>query len=93
MYAMRALKEQPEWLKAGKLRDYQLEGLNWMVYTWSKYHNAILADEMGLGKTIQCVSMIGIPPPLFSPNISAIWALGCTLSALLLSIENPAQSL
>lgn len=59
MYAMRSLQEQPEWLRAGKLRDYQLDGLNWMVYTWSKGHNAILADEMGLGKTIQCVSMIG----------------------------------
>ena len=30
----------------GKLRDYQLEGLNWMVYSWSQDRNAILADEM-----------------------------------------------
>lgn len=59
MYAMRSLEEQPEWLRAGTLRDYQLDGLNWMIFTWSRNHNAILADEMGLGKTIQCVSMIG----------------------------------
>ena len=59
MYAMRSLEKQPEWLKAGTLRDYQLEGLNWLVYSWSKGHNSILADEMGLGKTVQCVSMIG----------------------------------
>ena len=62
MYAMRSLQNQPEWLKAGTLRDYQLEGLNWLVYSWSKGHNSILADEMGLGKTVQCVSMIGAPP-------------------------------
>ncbi len=43
----------------GTLRDYQLQGLNWMVYSWSKGCNGILADEMGLGKTVQCASMIG----------------------------------
>ena len=59
MYSMRSLEAQPEWLKAGILRDYQLEGLNWLVYSWAKGHNSILADEMGLGKTVQCVSMIG----------------------------------
>ena len=59
MYAMRSLIEQPEWLKAGTLRDYQLDGLNWLVYSWAKGNNSILADEMGLGKTVQCVSMIG----------------------------------
>ena len=42
-----------------KLRDYQLEGLNWMMYAWAKGTNAILADEMGLGKTIQAASFIG----------------------------------
>lgn len=62
MYSMRSLESQPEWLKAGTLRDYQLEGLNWLVYSWSKGHNSILADEMGLGKTVQCVSMIGEDP-------------------------------
>ncbi len=54
-----ALREQPEWLKFGKLRDYQLDGLNWLVLSWLRNHNAILADEMGLGKTIQCVTMLG----------------------------------
>ena len=61
MYAMRSLQEQPEWLKAGKLRDYQLDGLNWLVYSWAKGNNCILADEMGLGKTVQCVAMVGEP--------------------------------
>jgi chromodomain-helicase-DNA-binding protein 1 len=43
----------------GTLRDYQLDGLNWMVYSWSRDCNGILADEMGLGKTVQCASMVG----------------------------------
>jgi hypothetical protein len=34
----------------GALRDYQLEGLNWLIYSWMNNTNAILADEMGLGK-------------------------------------------
>lgn len=29
--------------------DYQLDGLNWMRYSWSERKNCILADEMGLG--------------------------------------------
>ena len=43
----------------GTLRDYQLDGLNWMVYSWSRGCNGILADEMGLGKTVQCAAMVG----------------------------------
>lgn len=54
-----ALAEQPSYLKCGTLRDYQLSGLNWMVYNWSRGVNGILADEMGLGKTIQCASFVG----------------------------------
>ena len=59
MYSMRSLQEQPDWLHCGKLRDYQLDGMNWLVYSWAKGNNSILADEMGLGKTVQCVSMVG----------------------------------
>lgn len=55
----RALEAQPGCLRGGALRDYQLDGLNWLVYSWSCAHNCILADEMGLGKTIQCVSLLG----------------------------------
>ncbi|XP_060174119.1 protein CHROMATIN REMODELING 5 isoform X2 [Lycium barbarum] len=57
--SLRKLEEQPEWLKGGKLRDYQLEGLNFMVNSWRNDTNVILADEMGLGKTVQSVSMLG----------------------------------
>uniref|UniRef100_A0A0N4ZU70 Chromodomain-helicase-DNA-binding protein 1 n=1 Tax=Parastrongyloides trichosuri TaxID=131310 RepID=A0A0N4ZU70_PARTI len=39
-----------------ELRDYQLEGVNWMLHAWCKGNSSILADEMGLGKTIQTIS-------------------------------------
>lgn len=41
-----------------RLRDYQLTGLNWMVFNWYNDRNSILADEMGLGKTVQTVSFV-----------------------------------
>nr|XP_039267444.1 chromodomain-helicase-DNA-binding protein 3-like [Styela clava] len=40
------------------LHDYQLEGLNWLRFSWSQGTNTILADEMGLGKTIQTIVFI-----------------------------------
>ncbi|EIN11962.1 hypothetical protein PUNSTDRAFT_99321 [Punctularia strigosozonata HHB-11173 SS5] len=54
------ITEDPEYLSAtgGKLKDFQLTGLNWLAYLWSKGENGILADEMGLGKTVQTVSFI-----------------------------------
>lgn len=43
----------------GKLRDYQIAGLNWMVSLHENNINGILADEMGLGKTLQTISFLG----------------------------------
>ena len=40
------------------LRPYQLEGLNWLSFSWHEGRNVILADEMGLGKTVQTVSLL-----------------------------------
>ncbi|KAJ6321772.1 hypothetical protein OIU77_011783 [Salix suchowensis] len=50
--------EQPSILKGGRLRPYQLEGLQWMLSLFNNNLNGILADEMGLGKTIQTISLI-----------------------------------
>lgn len=52
------LTAQPAFIKGGELRDFQLTGLNWMAFLWSRNENGILADEMGLGKTVQTVSFI-----------------------------------
>jgi len=48
----------PEYITA-TLREYQVDGLNWLVKMHENNINCILADEMGLGKTIQCMSFIG----------------------------------
>ena len=45
------LTTQPSIITGGKLRDYQLEGLNWIIHLIQNGLNGILADEMGLGKT------------------------------------------
>ena len=49
---------QPSIITGGKLREYQIEGLQWMVRLCENGINGILADEMGLGKTLQSVSII-----------------------------------
>ncbi|KAG1459923.1 hypothetical protein G6F56_006058 [Rhizopus delemar] len=49
---------QPDILVGGKLKDYQIKGLQWMVSLYNNHLNGILADEMGLGKTIQTISLI-----------------------------------
>ncbi|KNC85805.1 hypothetical protein SARC_02030 [Sphaeroforma arctica JP610] len=51
------------------MRDYQLEGLNWIVHNWCQDHSAILADEMGLGKTIQAFDE-------WTPDLNVITYLG-----------------
>lgn len=42
----------------GKLRQYQIDGLNWLISLFVNKINGILADEMGLGKTLQCISFL-----------------------------------
>ena len=52
-------EKQPSNLENGELKDYQLEGLNWLLKLYSMNINGILADEMGLGKTIQTIALLG----------------------------------
>ena len=47
------LTKQPSIIVGGTMRDYQLEGLNWMINLHDNGISGILADEMGLGKTLQ----------------------------------------
>ncbi|XP_065656316.1 chromodomain-helicase-DNA-binding protein 3 isoform X8 [Hydra vulgaris] len=42
----------------GILHEYQIEGINWIRYSWAQRDNTILADEMGLGKTIQTITFL-----------------------------------
>ncbi|XP_055385541.1 chromodomain-helicase-DNA-binding protein 1 [Condylostylus longicornis] len=53
------ITEQPREICEGLvLRDYQMDGLNWLIHAWCKENSAILADEMGLGKTIQTICFL-----------------------------------
>ena len=55
----RTLVEKPYIMSAAlRLRDYQLDGINWLVSMNNRALNGILADEMGLGKTVQTISML-----------------------------------
>ncbi|XP_029287263.1 chromodomain-helicase-DNA-binding protein 5 isoform X1 [Cottoperca gobio] len=50
-------EHQPWYINAtgGTLHPYQLEGLNWLRFSWAQGTDTILADEMGLGKTVQTI--------------------------------------
>ncbi|KAF9467553.1 SNF2 family N-terminal domain-containing protein [Collybia nuda] len=48
--------QQPAAVTGAKLKDYQLEGLQWMVSLDQNGISGILADEMGLGKTLQTIA-------------------------------------
>ncbi|OZJ01930.1 hypothetical protein BZG36_04839 [Bifiguratus adelaidae] len=51
--------ESPPYVSGGTMRDYQIQGLNWMISLFENGINGILADEMGLGKTLQTISFLG----------------------------------
>ena len=46
-------------IKGGEMRDYQVQGLNWLISLYENGINGILADEMGFGKTLQTISFLG----------------------------------
>ncbi|KAI4881108.1 hypothetical protein NFI96_020418 [Prochilodus magdalenae] len=52
------LEQSREYRNGNSLRDYQLEGVNWLLFNWYNRRNCILADEMGLGKTIQSITFL-----------------------------------
>ncbi len=49
---------QPSIMRGGDLKEYQLEGLKWLISLHENNLNGILADDMGLGKTIQTIAML-----------------------------------
>ncbi|XP_022176627.1 chromodomain-helicase-DNA-binding protein Mi-2 homolog isoform X2 [Myzus persicae] len=53
-------EKQPDYVNdtGMELHPYQLEGLNWLRYSWGQGIDTILADEMGLGKTIQTITFL-----------------------------------
>ncbi|EEQ37127.1 hypothetical protein CLUG_01250 [Clavispora lusitaniae ATCC 42720] len=53
------LTESPSYICEGQLREYQIQGLNWLISLYENRLSGILADEMGLGKTLQTISFLG----------------------------------
>lgn len=53
------ITESPSYIQGGKLREYQVQGLNWLISLYENRLSGILADEMGLGKTLQTISFLG----------------------------------
>lgn len=51
--------ESPAYVKGGTMKEYQIQGLNWLISLYHNGINGILADEMGLGKTLQTISFLG----------------------------------
>ncbi|KAI0232907.1 putative ATPase [Massospora cicadina] len=52
------LPGQPKLLTGAVLRDYQVDGVQWLISLYENGLNGILADEMGLGKTIQTIGFL-----------------------------------
>lgn len=52
-----AVTKTPEWIQ-GEMREYQLEGLTWLLQQHNHGVGAILGDEMGLGKTLQTIAFL-----------------------------------
>ncbi len=50
-------KDVPETIRAS-LRNYQIDGVNWLDRLRNMHLNGILADDMGLGKTLQAIIAI-----------------------------------
>ncbi|KAH9509093.1 putative DNA helicase ino80 [Bulinus truncatus] len=52
----------------GKLKGYQLKGMNWVANLYNQGINGILADEMGLGKTVQSIAFLA-----YLAEVQNIW--------------------
>ncbi len=50
--------ESPVYKSGNRLRDYQVQGVNWLAKNYYQRRNSLLADEMGLGKTVQAIAFL-----------------------------------
>jgi ATP-dependent DNA helicase len=51
-------KRQPRLVTGATMRDYQLDGVQWLISLYENGLNGILGDEMGLGKTLQVIALL-----------------------------------
>jgi ATP-dependent DNA helicase len=70
---------QPRLITGGMMKEYQLEGLDWLVSLYENGLNGILADEMGLGKTLQTISFLAF---LKEKGVWGPFLIACPVSTL-----------
>ncbi len=62
------------------LRDYQHNGLAWLLFLYDNFLGGLLCDEMGLGKTVQVISLLLAIKQQRNP--SATFCIVCPTSVL-----------
>jgi len=75
-------KEEEDESEGFRLRNYQLEGVNWLLFNWWNHRSCILADEMGLGKTIQSVGFIKLLQDLPNTGVRGPFLIVAPLSLI-----------
>jgi Chromo (CHRromatin Organisation MOdifier) domain len=68
--------QERQFKNGGQLRDYQAEGVAWMISNYVNRRSSILCDEMGLGKVRRNYYLIVI---LVTPNFSHLFYRPCKL--------------
>lgn len=71
--------KQPSLVSGAEMRDYQLEGTEWLITLYENGLNGILADEMGLGKTIQSIALLAF---LYEQGIKGSFLITAPLSTV-----------
>lgn len=56
----------------GKLRSYQQEGVNWLMFLYKMGLNGLLADDMGLGKTVQIIAFLAALEKHAAPTLIVV---------------------
>jgi hypothetical protein len=65
---------EPHVYKNGnRLRDYQVDGVNWLASTWYKRQGCILADEMGLGMKLKSLYLLTSMFPTYILTVVSIY--------------------
>ncbi|KAH3667828.1 hypothetical protein WICMUC_005228 [Wickerhamomyces mucosus] len=71
--------KQPTLVTGIEMKDYQLEGTEWLITLYENGLNGILADEMGLGKTLQSIALLAF---LYENSITGCFLIVTPLSTV-----------
>ena len=54
------LSQQPSVIKHGIMREYQMQGLNWLIHLYDNGINGILADEMARAPLLHPLPVLAV---------------------------------